>query len=63
MNALGYRKKLRLAGGRVHYQGLAWVKPEAQAAPNRSPPLKAALRHAGAHPAHGGIPGAPLSPN
>jgi hypothetical protein len=63
MNALGYRKKLRLAGGRVHYQGLAWVKPEAQAVPNRSPPLKAALRHAGAHPAHGGIPGAPLSPN
>jgi hypothetical protein len=28
MNALGYRKKVRLSGGRVHYQGLAWAEPE-----------------------------------
>jgi len=26
MYALGYRKKLRLSGGHVHYQGLAWVE-------------------------------------
>ena len=27
MNALGHSKKLRLSGGRVHYQGLTWVEP------------------------------------
>jgi hypothetical protein len=27
MGALGHRKKQRLASGRVHYQGLAWVEP------------------------------------
>jgi hypothetical protein len=27
MRALGYRTKLRLTGGRVHYQGLAWADP------------------------------------
>jgi hypothetical protein len=28
MNALGHRKKLRLSGGRVHYQGLAWAEAD-----------------------------------
>ena len=27
MNALGHSKKLRLSGGRVHYQGLTWAEP------------------------------------
>jgi hypothetical protein len=27
MNALGHSKKLRLSGGRVHYQGLTWGEP------------------------------------
>jgi hypothetical protein len=27
MNVLGHNKKLRLSGGRVHYQGLTWVEP------------------------------------
>jgi hypothetical protein len=26
MSVLGYRNKLRLSGGRVHYQGLAWAE-------------------------------------
>jgi hypothetical protein len=28
MNALGHLKKLRLSGGRVHYQGLAWAEAD-----------------------------------
>jgi hypothetical protein len=28
MNALGHRKKLRLSGGRVHYQGLVWAETD-----------------------------------
>jgi hypothetical protein len=56
MNALGYRKKSRLASGHVHYQGLAWMKPEA-------PQLKPALRHNGGYPSHASVPGAPLAPN
>ena len=28
MSELGHRKKQRLASGRVHYRGLAWVKPD-----------------------------------
>jgi hypothetical protein len=28
MSALGHRQKLRLSGGRVHYQGLAWGEPD-----------------------------------
>ena len=27
MNALGHSKKLRLSGGRIHYQGLTWAEP------------------------------------
>ena len=27
MNALAYSKKLRLSGGRVHYQGVTWAEP------------------------------------
>jgi hypothetical protein len=27
MNALGLSKKLRLSGGRIHYQGLTWAEP------------------------------------
>ena len=28
MGELGHRKKRRLSGGRVHYQGLAWARPD-----------------------------------
>jgi len=44
MNMLGYRKKIRLAGGRIHYQGLEWVEAdareihEATAATSQTPP-------------------------
>ena len=33
MNALGHRKRLRLSGGRVHYQGLAWARSRARGDP------------------------------
>ena len=46
MNTLGYRKKIRLAGGRIHYQGLKWVEAdareihEATAATSQTPPRR-----------------------
>ena len=36
MNALGHRKRLRLSGGRVHYQGLASARSRARGDPRTS---------------------------
>jgi hypothetical protein len=72
MNALGYRK-LRLGGGRVHYQGLAWVEANTparndaarlsqhrQMPSNKPAPLAPSRHNNGAHARYAGVASAHL---